>query len=120
MDDKYDADAPDPAHCRALESSLWELAALGRHFHPAVAGLAKSVGTESDTTPLHDMDEFLLHTYKSLFETERKRMADPNKSKQRQKAVPVTFEKPKGLFTSEDVFACILSVPESDGDNGAS
>ena len=110
MDDRFDADAPDPARTRALESSLWELAALGRHFHPAVAGLAKSVGTESDRTPMHDMDEFLLHTYKSLFETERKRM-DP-KSK-RQKAVPVTFEKPTGLFTPNDTFAGILSVPEA-------
>ena len=121
MEDKYDVDAQDPAQSRALESSLWELAALGRHFHPAVAGLAKSVGTESDTTPMHDMDEFLLHTYKSLFETERKRMADPSKkSKQRQKAVPVTFEKPKGLFASEDVFAGILSVPGNHEDDDAS
>lgn len=106
-EDRFDADARDPAQARALESSLWELAALERHFHPAVAGLAKSVGSESDKTPMHDMDEFLLHTYKSLFETERKRM-DP-KSK-RQKAVPVTFEKPKGLFTADDIFAGILSA----------
>ena len=110
MEDNFDADAQDPAQARALESSLWELAALERHFHPAVAGLAKSVGTETDKTPMHDMDEFLLHTYKSLFETERKRM-DP-KAK-RQKAVPVTFEKPHGLFTSNDIFAGILSVPET-------
>ena len=114
MEDRYDPDAQDPAHCRALESSLWELAALGRHFHPAVAGLAQSVGTETDKTPMHDMDEFLLHTYKSLFETERKRM-DP-KANKRQKAVPVTFEKPAGLFASGDIFAGILSVPRGHDD----
>lgn len=57
-------------------------------------------------TPMHDMDEFLLHTYKSLFETERKRI-----DQKKRRAVPLTFEKPKSLFTDGDVFAGILSVP---------
>ena len=107
MEDRFDPNASDPAEARALESSLWELAALERHFHPAVATLAKSVGTETETTPMHDMDEFLLHTYKSLFEMERKR----NGATMARKAVPVTFAKPPSLFVADDVFAGILSVP---------
>ena len=111
MEDRFDPNASDPAEARALESSLWELAALERHFHPAVATLAKSVGTETETTPMHDMDEFLLHTYKSLFEMERKR----NGATMARKAVPVTFAKPPSLFVADDVFAGILSVPSPTG-----
>ena len=111
MEDHFDPTASDPAGARALESSLWELAALERHFHPAVATLARSVGTETETTPMHDMDKFLLHTYKSLFEMERKR----NGATMARKAVPVTFAKPSSLFVADDVFAGILSVPSPTG-----
>ena len=42
----------------ALESSLWELTALEKHYHPAISTLAKSVGTEEDeddkTPPMYD------------------------------------------------------------------
>ena len=34
--DVYDADADDPAESRAIESSLWELTALRRHYVPMV------------------------------------------------------------------------------------
>lgn len=78
----------------ALESSLWELSALSHHYYPAVVTLAKSIGTESETTPMHMIDDFLRHTYKSLFEQERKR------SKRRK--VPLAFVEPKGLFSGED------------------
>ena len=62
----------DLIHTRALESSLWELTALEKHYHPAVSTLAKSVGTEDDkTTPMYDMEDFIVHTYKSLFEQEK-------------------------------------------------
>ena len=111
MEDRFDPTASDPAGARALESSLWELAALERHFHPAVATLARSVGTETETTPMHDMDKFLLHTYKSLFEMERKR----NGATMARKAVPVTFAKPSSLFAANDIFAGILSVPSPTG-----
>jgi U3 small nucleolar RNA-associated protein 19 len=38
--DPYDPDEPDPAKCRAAESSLWEAAALRAHAVPHVAALA--------------------------------------------------------------------------------
>jgi len=114
LEDKFDADAQDPAQARALESSLWELAALERHCHPAVSALARSVGTENEKTPMYDMDEFLLHTYKSLFETERKRI-----NQKKRMAVPLTFEKPKSLFTDTDIFAGLLSVPRPAGEKGS-
>jgi len=91
----------------ALESSLWELSALAHHYYPAVVTLAKSIGTETETTPMHDIDDFLRHTYKSLFEQERKRSS----TKKRRK-VPLTFVEPKGLFGSNDVLSGMFSLPE--------
>lgn len=95
----------------ALESSLWELTALERHYHPAISALAKSVGTEDDgTTPMHDMEDFMAHTYKSLFETEKKRLGSGGAGGKGKKGgggggrVSLTFVEPEGLFTKDDVF----------------
>lgn len=97
----------------ALESSLWELAALEKHYHPAISTLAKSVGTEDDkTTPMYDMEDFMAHTYKSLFEQEKKRLGGSNNGgsgasggkKRGGSRVSLTFVKPEGLFTKDDVF----------------
>lgn len=105
----------------ALESSLWELTALERHYHPAISTLAKSIGTENDkTTPLYDMEDFLVHTYKSLFEQEKKKLGSGGGGggtssggsgggrKRGGSRVALTFVEPKGLFTEDDVFAGIF------------
>jgi hypothetical protein len=81
---------------------LWELAALERHHHPAVVTMAKSIGLDEESQmPLHDMQDFSHHTYKSLFDQERK-----NKNTK----TAVTFKAPKSLFTEEDVFSNILQT----------
>lgn len=100
----------------ALESSLWELTALEKHYHPAISTLAKSIGTEDDkTTPMYDMEDFMVHTYKSLFEQEKKRLGGGsgtanigvNNRKKRGK-VSLTFVEPEGLFAKNDVLADIF------------
>merc|ERR1719223_1396723 len=114
MEDVYDSENNNPATCRALESSLWELNALERHYHPAVSTLAKACGMEDDkTTPYYNMDEFMIHSYKSLFEQERnKKQKKNNKNK---KAIPLTFHEPKSLFITsngqQDLFGSILLLP---------
>ena len=108
MEDPYDSEAKDPAKSKAIESSLWELNALERHYHPAVAGLAKACGTEDEKALMHNLDDFLLHTYKSLFEQERKRGNNKRRNK-----VPLTFVKPKGLFIEGDVFDGVFDFPSS-------
>lgn len=110
-DDSYDADTDDPAQCRALESSLWELDALQKHYHPAVATLAKACGREDDKLPMHNMDDFLLHTYKSLFELEQKRRSSLTHKGAGGKKIPITFREPKGLFVEGDIFSNILQLP---------
>ena len=75
---------------------------MEKHYHPGVAALAKVCGQEDEKSTLHDIDEFLLHTYKSLFEQE---------SKRRTKKTPLTFKEPKSLFLENDVFSNILMTP---------
>jgi hypothetical protein len=104
LQDGFDADVDDPEQANALQSSLWELTALENHYFPPVVTLAKSFGREAELkAPLYNLaDDFLGHTYKSLFDQERKR---PCKGKP-----PLAFREPKSLFTSDDVFHGILST----------
>lgn len=99
MEDSFVVDEDDPVKCRALQSSLWELAVFERHYYPAVATLAKSIGrAEEDKAPLYNIEEFANHTYASLFDQEKKK-----KSK-----TALTFKKPSALFTDDDIFfGCI-------------
>jgi len=104
MHDIFDAMADDPEQANALQSSLWELGALSRHYYPAVVTLATSIGREEElNTPLHNLEDFMGHTSKSLFEQERKR-------KQKRKT-PLTFVEPESLFCEHDAFSGILAVP---------
>ena len=64
---------------------------------------------------MHDMEDFLTHTYKSLFEQEKKRLGSGGgggggggKKKVGGGRVSLTFVEPEGLFTKDDVFADIL------------
>lgn len=106
LDDPFDPHEKDPAKTRAIESSLWELNALEKHYHPAVSSMAKGCGLEDEKVLYHDMDQFLLHTYKSLFEQEKKRG-----NNKRQNKVPLTFQKPLGLFVKGDLFDGIIDFP---------
>jgi U3 small nucleolar RNA-associated protein 19 len=105
MEDLFLPDQDDPVECHALQSSLWELAVLEKHYYPAVATLAKSIGrAEEDKAPLHNiMDDFASHTYSSLFSQEKKKK---NKT-------ALTFQEPKSLFTEDDVFAGSLQFEKS-------
>ena len=102
MEDKFNAETNDPTKAHALESSMWELEVLRKHYFPAVSTMAMSIGQEEG--PLHDMTDFLSHTYKSLFDQERKRLD------KKRKKVPLAFHKPKTLFVENDVFGGILKI----------
>jgi U3 small nucleolar RNA-associated protein 19 len=107
VDDPYDATIDDPSASQAIQSSLWELESLSRHYFPAVVTLAAAVGSpEQDKVPLLDMEDFYQQSYHNLFEQERKRQ-------RKSKKTPLTFQPPKGLFSSSDVFSTILDIPSS-------
>lgn len=107
LEDKYNPETDDPEEANALQSSLWELVALERHYYPAVATMAKSIGRETElNTPLYDLEEFLIHTYQSLFDQERKR-------KQKRGTVPLTFQRPGSLLTAGDTLSSIVQNTSS-------
>lgn len=60
--DPYDESSTKPTATRALESSVWELAALQTHYLPSVSTLAK-VFSEQFTKPEFNLEDFLDHGY---------------------------------------------------------
>ncbi|GJJ14865.1 hypothetical protein Clacol_009133 [Clathrus columnatus] len=70
--DPFIADEPSPYITNALSSSLWELMSHRNHYHSSVATLAR-IFTDAFTKPGYNMEDFLDHTYTTLFETEAKR-----------------------------------------------
>ena len=104
LQDPFDSKADDPILTRAIESSLWELVVLEKHYFHAVATMAKACGTEGRDTLMYDMDEFVQHGYKGLFEQEKSRVG-------KRSSAPLTFTEPKGLFDQDDVFHGIFNVP---------
>ncbi|KAI0332054.1 CBF-domain-containing protein [Cubamyces sp. BRFM 1775] len=70
--DGFKAHEANPTLTNALESSLWELYSHRQHYHAAVSTLAK-IFEEAFTRPSYAMEDFLDHTYGTLFETEVKR-----------------------------------------------
>lgn len=103
--DEFLPDENDPTKARALQSSLWELSVLENHYYAPVASLAKSIGSPAEAkAPLHNIEEFSGHTYKSLFDQERKK---------RGKTTPLTFKEPGPLFTKDDIFGGMVSFGDS-------
>ncbi|KDD75695.1 CBF/Mak21 family protein [Helicosporidium sp. ATCC 50920] len=74
--DPYDPEVADPAKARALDSSLWELAALRRHWNPHVVAACASLDrdlTDRKRTAEADVNALLPTTYASMFAVENKR-----------------------------------------------
>ena len=102
MEDGFVASEDDPVKSHALQSSLWELSVFERHYYPAVATLAKSIGrAEEDKAPLYNIEEFANHTYATLFDREKN-----NKKKKTE----LTFKIPSAVFTEDDVFSGSVKI----------
>lgn len=69
--DPYDPSEPDPANCRAMDSSLWEIQALLHHYYPDVAKLPSVMSTPALRKGEMDMRRAAQRTYSSLYTTER-------------------------------------------------
>ena len=65
-EDPFDADESNPQQTYAINSCLWELKTLQSHYHPTISTLAKVISTQF-TKPSYDIEDFLDHTYHSLF-----------------------------------------------------
>ncbi|KAK4194368.1 putative nucleolar complex protein 4 [Triangularia verruculosa] len=80
----------DPMETRAIESCLWEIVQLQGHWHPNVATIAKII-SEQFTKQAYNVEDFLDHSYGSLFEAEM--------GKEIKKPPVVEFMIPKRVFT---------------------
>jgi U3 small nucleolar RNA-associated protein 19 len=65
MDDPFDMDEQDPFLTNAIESSVWELEALQKHYHPNVATLAQVI-SEQFTKRSYNLEDFLEHSYTAV------------------------------------------------------
>lgn len=63
--DPFDPEEKDPLKTKALESSLWEIAALQHHYLSSVSTLVKVFG-EPFTKAEYNMEDFLDHSYNTV------------------------------------------------------
>ncbi|XP_072809101.1 nucleolar complex protein 4 homolog [Vicugna pacos] len=90
--DPYDPSEEDPAQSRALESSLWELQALQRHYHPEVSKAA-SVINQALSVPEVSIAPLLELTAFEIFEQDLKKGPE---------SVPLEFIPAQGLLGQQD------------------
>ena len=84
----------------AEASQLFELYALGHHYHPAVSTLCKDIERKWGKHEAKlSMEEYTSHTYRELFELDSQRKV---------KKTPLCFQKPKGLSCKGDMLEGIF------------
>lgn len=93
VSDPFNPREPDPMLTGAIDSSLWELVTLQRHYHPNVATLAR-IMSEQFTKREYVLEDFLDHGYAGLVEGELGRAL--------KKAPVVEWEIPKRILTAEE------------------
>ncbi|EFX00014.1 ribosome biogenesis protein [Grosmannia clavigera kw1407] len=91
--DPFRPDESDPMETRAIESCLWEIVQLQSHYHPNVATIAKII-SEQFTKQTYNLEDFLDHSYQSLFDAEI--------GKEVKKTPVVEFQIPKRIFFPQD------------------
>ncbi|XP_058615140.1 nucleolar complex protein 4 homolog [Onychostoma macrolepis] len=89
-DDPYVMEEEDPAQCHALESSLWEINTLQKHYHPDVAKAAIKIN-EPLTEQEEDIGEVLELSTFELMERELKA---------ERKTIPLEFDTATELLKS--------------------
>ena len=98
--DPFDASTNDPAAARALSSSLWELLALGSHYHAPVANLARSLTMrDAPTRAEYDVGDAQVYgaTYGGLLGAEVGRTVTHGGAKVAAE-VPFAFRQPASLL----------------------
>ncbi|KAJ7167536.1 CBF/Mak21 family-domain-containing protein [Mycena filopes] len=93
--DPFDAAEPNPLLTHALESSLWELNSHREHYLSGVSTLSR-IFSEAFTKPGYSMEDFLDHTYGTLFD------ADANRKIKKEPPVAVEMGKDLHLFAGEE------------------
>ncbi|KAJ7366593.1 CBF/Mak21 family-domain-containing protein [Mycena albidolilacea] len=92
--DPFDIAEPNPLLTKAIESSLWELNSHREHYLAGVSTLTK-IFAEAFTKPSYAMEDFLDHTYGTLFD------ADATRKIKKEPPVAMEIGKHKDLFPRE-------------------
>lgn len=92
--DPFDNMAEDPADCRAIDSSLWEIETLQNHALPQVSTAAKDLIEKGLRQQELDVSSMLEMDWSDVMEIETKKKVFPN--------VPTNWEKPDGLKMIKD------------------
>ncbi|KAF9500605.1 CBF-domain-containing protein [Pleurotus eryngii] len=110
--DPYNPTEPNPLFSNALASSLWELNTQREHYHSAVSTLAK-IFSEAFTKQAYSMEDFLDHTYATLFDTEAGRKI------KKEPALAMELELGKGadLFPIPAIAAISSGEGEGEGED---
>ncbi|TRY88577.1 hypothetical protein DNTS_034550 [Danionella cerebrum] len=89
-EDPYVMEEDDPGQCRALESSLWEIQTLQKHYHPDVAKAAMKINV-----PLSEQEEDISEVLElSTFELMEREL------KAKKDGIPLEFDLATGLLSS--------------------
>ncbi|XP_008323014.1 nucleolar complex protein 4 homolog [Cynoglossus semilaevis] len=94
LEDPYIMDEEDPGQCHALESSLWEIKTLQKHYHPDVSKTALMINTPLPEKEV-DINEVLETTTYELMERDLKQTQNKN--------IPLEFETASQLLREGDV-----------------
>ncbi|KAJ6499420.1 CBF/Mak21 family-domain-containing protein [Mycena sanguinolenta] len=95
-DDPFDPAELNPLLTKAIESSLWELNSHREHYLAGVSTLSR-IWTEPFTKQSYAMEDFLDHTYGTLFE------ADATRKIKKEPPVAIEMGKHGALFPREEV-----------------
>uniref|UniRef100_A0A4W5RMJ3 Nucleolar complex associated 4 homolog n=1 Tax=Hucho hucho TaxID=62062 RepID=A0A4W5RMJ3_9TELE len=82
-DDPYLMEEEDPSQCHALESSLWELQTLQKHYHPDVAKAAMAINK-----PLSQQEDDI----SELLELSTYELMERDLKQKQSKTVPLEFD----------------------------
>ncbi|EAU89096.1 ribosome biogenesis protein Noc4 [Coprinopsis cinerea okayama7 len=107
-EDPYSPTEPNPLSTNALSSSLWELYTHRSHYHATVSTLTK-IFSEAFTKPNYSMEDFLDHTYGTLFDTE------VNRKIKKEPPLSMDCDKKFELFPSVELKLKSLKDHEAEG-----
>lgn len=103
IDDPFLPGEMDPLKTMAIDSSLWEISSLVKHYLASISTLAK-IFSQHMTKPQYDLEDFLDHSYTSLFEA----------SVQRELKKAPALDLPPIVAKQVDLFPKSDAVPTSD------
>ncbi|KAI9098818.1 CBF/Mak21 family-domain-containing protein [Phlyctochytrium arcticum] len=104
LHDPYLPNETNPADSKALESSLWELQTLKQHYLHSISGLVRVYEQPLGRQGEYDLEDFLDHTYGTLFESELKKPITEDPALSLQRTTSPLFETSNPILKNVTIF----------------